>query len=40
LTKYNKNIGFVSLAGRYRTGKSFLLNRLLDLSGDGVNLFN
>ena len=29
-------VGFVCLAGKYRTGKSFLLNKLLMLEGDGV----
>lgn len=28
---YEGNIGFVALAGKYRTGKSFLLNKILDL---------
>ena len=26
---YYKNIGIISLVGKYRTGKSFLLNRVL-----------
>lgn len=30
------NVGFCSLAGKYRTGKSFLLNQLLCLKGQGV----
>lgn len=29
-------VGFVCLAGKYRTGKSFLLNKLLYLDGKGV----
>lgn len=29
-------VGFVTLAGKYRTGKSFLLNKLLYLEGKGV----
>lgn len=33
---YEGNLCFVVLAGKYRTGKSFLLNRLLDLQGEGV----
>lgn len=36
ISMYNKPIGFVCLAGKYRTGKSFLLNKLLDLRGAGV----
>lgn len=31
-------IGFVSLVGKTRTGKSCLLNRLLHLTGDGVKV--
>lgn len=37
---YNKPVGFVCLAGKYRTGKSFLLNKLLNLQGKGVILFH
>ena len=29
-------VGFVALIGKYRTGKSFLLNKLLFLEGKGV----
>ena len=29
------NIAFVCIAGVYRTGKSFLINRLLSLKGKG-----
>jgi len=31
----NHNIGFVIIAGKYRDGKSTLLNRLLSLKGKG-----
>lgn len=30
-------VGFVAVVGKYRTGKSFLLNKLLYLEGKGVN---
>jgi len=33
---YEGNISFVTVAGKYRTGKSFLLNKLLGLRGEGV----
>lgn len=36
---YEGNLCFVVLAGKYRTGKSFLLNRLLDLQGEGVKFY-
>jgi GTPase Era involved in 16S rRNA processing len=36
LNEYKGNVGFCSLAGKYRTGKSFLLNKLLGLRGKGV----
>ena len=29
-------VGFVSLVGKYRTGKSFLMNQLLGIEGKGV----
>ena len=32
-------VGFCCLAGKYRTGKSFLLNKLLRLEGQGVNYY-
>ena len=32
-------VGFVSIVGRMRTGKSCLLNRLLSLTGRGVLSF-
>jgi len=32
---YDGNISFVTVAGKYRTGKSFLLNKLLNLRGEG-----
>ena len=35
---YNKPVGFVCLAGKYRTGKSFLLNKLLGLRGAGFRV--
>lgn len=38
ISMYNKPVGFVCLAGKYRTGKSFLLNKLLDLRGTGVQI--
>lgn len=31
-------VGFACLAGKYRTGKSFLLNKLLYLDNKGVRL--
>jgi len=31
LEQYNGNIGFVIMAGPYRTGKSFLLNKIMGL---------
>lgn len=30
-------VGFCCIAGKYRTGKSFLLNKLLKLEGNGVH---
>ena len=36
ICSYNEPIGFVSLAGKTRTGKSCLLNRMLHIKGDGV----
>ena len=36
LSAVQGNVGFCSLAGKYRTGKSFLLNQLLCLKGPGV----
>lgn len=36
LSAVQGNVGFCSLAGKYRTGKSFLLNQLLCLKGQGV----
>ncbi|KRX10023.1 P-loop containing nucleoside triphosphate hydrolase [Pseudocohnilembus persalinus] len=35
---YQGNISFVGLAGKYRTGKSFLLNKLLNLQGRGFKV--
>lgn len=32
-------VGFCCVAGKYRTGKSFLLNKLLKLEGNGVNIW-
>ncbi|KAM3128779.1 hypothetical protein pb186bvf_019127 [Paramecium bursaria] len=32
------NIGFVVVCGRYRTGKSYLLNKLLEAQGDGFKV--
>lgn len=29
-------VGFACLCGKYRTGKSFLLNKLMKLDGKGV----
>lgn len=37
LLEYAGNVGFVCIAGKYRTGKSFLMNKLLGLKG-GVSL--
>jgi len=31
LNEYEGNVAFVTVAGKYRTGKSFLLNRLLGI---------
>jgi predicted GTPase len=36
IAQYNSPVGFVSLVGKARTGKSCLLNRLLELKGRGV----
>ena len=33
LEEYNENIGFVTIAGCHRTGKSFLMNKLMGLDG-------
>lgn len=38
LSQVEGNIGFVSVCGKYRTGKSFLLNRLLEVQGDGFRV--
>lgn len=38
LAGYNEPVGFASLAGKTRTGKSCLLNRLLHIKGEGVSL--
>jgi len=38
LSKYEGNISFVTVAGKYRTGKSFLLNKLLNLRGEGFTV--
>ena len=32
-------VGFACLCGKYRTGKSFLINKLLKLEGKGVHYF-
>ena len=37
LNEVKGNVGFCALAGKYRTGKSFLLNQLLCLKGQGVD---
>ena len=37
IAQYNLPVGFVSLVGKMRTGKSCLLNRLLQLTGKGVS---
>ena len=37
IAQYNMPVGFVSLVGKMRTGKSCLLNRLLQLTGKGVS---
>lgn len=39
LLEYAGNVGFVCIAGKYRTGKSFLMNKLLGLKG-GVRTEN
>ena len=39
LEKYREyKLGFCCLAGQYRTGKSFLLNQLLDIRGRGFKV--
>lgn len=38
ISSYNEPVGFVSLAGKTRTGKSCLLNRLLHIRGEGVRI--
>ena len=38
ICEYNGNVGFCCLAGKYRGGKSFLLNRILNLKGDGFRV--
>lgn len=38
IASYNQPVGFVSLVGKTRTGKSCLLNRLLNIKGQGVFL--
>lgn len=38
IASYNQPVGFVSLVGKTRTGKSCLLNRLLNIKGQGVPL--
>lgn len=38
ICSYNEPIGFVSLAGKTRTGKSCLLNRMLHIKGDGFRV--
>jgi hypothetical protein len=38
ILEVNGNVGFCCLAGKYRTGKSFLLNRLLNLKGSGFKV--
>lgn len=37
IASYNQPVGFVSLVGKTRTGKSCLLNRLLNIKGQGVS---
>lgn len=38
LSQIEGDIGFVVLCGKYRTGKSFLLNKVLDAQGQGVSV--
>lgn len=38
MMSYEGNIAFVSVAGKYRTGKSFLLNKLLNLKDRGFTV--
>lgn len=38
INSYSKPIGLVCLAGKYRTGKSFLLNKLLGIRGKGFKV--
>ena len=38
LSAFDGNVAFVTVAGKYRTGKSFLLNKILGLKGQGVVL--
>jgi hypothetical protein len=36
ISSCDEPVGFACLVGKYRTGKSFLLNKLLNLPGNGV----
>jgi predicted GTPase len=36
IASIDEPVGFVSLVGKTRTGKSCLLNKLLHIAGDGV----
>jgi len=38
LEMYKGNVSFVSIAGMFRTGKSFLINKLLNLKGRGFKV--
>jgi hypothetical protein len=38
LVEYEGNVAFVTVAGKYRTGKSFLLNKLLGIKGPGFRV--
>lgn len=36
---YDEPISLVSVAGKYRTGKSFILNKIMGIKGRGVLLY-
>jgi hypothetical protein len=39
IAAYNRNpVGFVALVGKYRSGKSFLLNKLLYIDNNGFRV--
>lgn len=38
ILEYDGNIGIVSVLGKYRTGKSFLINSILGIKGKGFQI--